>query len=331
VIVNQVNFTESIMGIFFVARDRGTVKPAAPFTPEVAVERLHKAFEGIGTNDDLFIEVATKHNYEQRVTIKATYKGKYGKDLISKIKSELTGHYQDTAVAMFTDPEEFIVENIHEAIKGIGTDEQSLIGLLVGRSNEEMEAIRKEYFKKYNKALEEVLRGELSGDFRKLMIAVILAKRDHNLVVELVKAEADARRLHTGGIKLGDDSIFEQILTTRSYPQLRATFESFKKVAGIDIKDAIKKEYSGDMEDGLCALVDCIRSEAEFFAHHLHNAFKGAGTDDKKLIRIVVLRSEIDMQDIKVAYQAAYKKSLADSIKSETSKDYRKLLLHLID
>jgi len=319
------------MPVFYISKDRGTVKPAVPFTPEAAVERLHKAFKGVGTDDKVVCEVFTKHNYEQRLILKKLYKEKFGKDLIKVIKDELGGNYEDVGVALFTDPEEYIVENIHEAVKGAGTDEQSLIGLLIGRSNEEMTEIRKEFVKKYGKPLEEVLRSELSGEFRKLMVAVILAKRDHNLVVELIKAEADARRLQTGGIKLGNDTIFEEILTTRSYPQLKATFQAFKKVAGKDIKDAIKKEYSGDMEDGLCAMVDCIVSEPEFYAHRLHHAFKGAGTKDKVLIRIIVLRSEIDMQDIKAIYQAQYGKSLADSIKSETKGDYEKILLNLID
>ena len=42
---------------------------------------------------------------------------------------------------------------------------------------------------------------------------------------------------------------------------------------------------------------------------------KGLGTDERSLIRIMVLRSERDMQDIKREFQLKYKKSLESFLK----------------
>lgn len=42
---------------------------------------------------------------------------------------------------------------------------------------------------------------------------------------------------------------------------------------------------------------------------------KGLGTTDKTLVRIMVLRSEIDMNDIKTEFQKMYKQSLESFIK----------------
>jgi annexin D len=57
---------------------------------------------------------------------------------------------------------------------------------------------------------------------------------------------------------------------------------------------------------------------------------KGLGTDDMTLIRVVVTRTEIDMQYIKAEYLKKYKKPLAEAINSETSGNYRTFLLSLV-
>lgn len=62
----------------------------------------------------------------------------------------------------------------------------------------------------------------------------------------------------------------------------------------------------------------------------LHKAMKGLGTDDTTLIRVIVSRTEIDMQYIKAEYLKKYKKTLNDAVQSETSGHYRTFLLSLL-
>ena len=57
-----------------------------------------------------------------------------------------------------------------------------------------------------------------------------------------------------------------------------------------------------------------VRSKAAFFAERLHDSMAGMGTKDKALIRIMVTRCEVDMVDIKNAFQAKYGKTLESFI-----------------
>lgn len=58
---------------------------------------------------------------------------------------------------------------------------------------------------------------------------------------------------------------------------------------------------------------------------------KGAGTRHKALIRIMVSRSEVDMNDIKAFYQKKYGVSLCQAILDETKGDYEKILVALVE
>ena len=57
---------------------------------------------------------------------------------------------------------------------------------------------------------------------------------------------------------------------------------------------------------------------------------KGIGTDDSRLMRVIVTRAELDLQYIKAVYISQYGKSLKDAVRSDTSGHYKDFLLALL-
>lgn len=87
------------------------------------------------------------------------------------------------------------------------------------------------------------------------------------------------------------------------------------RITGHSLEKAIRNEFSGDILDGLLAILQCVTNKSEFFAQRLHKSMAGFGTNDNQLIRLVVTRCEIDMNDIKGAFQRLYSKPLKSWIK----------------
>ena len=56
-------------------------------------------------------------------------------DLVSCLKDELTGDFEELIVALMYTPTEYDVHSLHTALEGPGTRESSLIGILCSRSN----------------------------------------------------------------------------------------------------------------------------------------------------------------------------------------------------
>lgn len=86
-------------------------------------------------------------------------------------------------------------------------------------------------------------------------------------------------------------------------------------MTGHSLRKAIENEFSGDIKDGLIAILQCTTNKAEFFAERLHKSMAGIGTNDRQLIRVIVTRCEVDLNDIKAAYERLFSKSLRSWIK----------------
>ena len=182
--------------------------------------------------------------------------------------------------------------------------------------------------------MEKDIVDDTSGDFRRLMVALLQGDRDESTTFDPVAAKEDAKALYDAGEgkKFGtEESVFNRIICTRSFAHLRAVFEAYKSFSKKDIEDALKSEMSGDVLRGFLAVVRCIRNKHGYFALALYKSMKGLGTDDKALVRIVVSRCEIDMVQIKEEFQKKYSQSLAQFIKDDTSGDYCDLLLRLVN
>ncbi|XP_077004555.1 annexin A1 [Tamandua tetradactyla] len=307
------------------------VSPYPTFNPSSDVRALHKAITVKGVDEATIIDILTKRNNAQRQEIKAAYLQEIGKPLDGDLKKALKGHLEEVVLALLKTPAQFDADELYAAMKGLGTDEDTLIEILASRTNREIRDINRVYRDELKRDLAKDITSDTSGDFQKALLSLAKGDRAEDLSVNDDLADSDARALYEAGErrKGTDVNVFTTILTTRSYPQLRRTFQKYIKYSKHDMNKVLDLEMKGDIETCLTAIVKCATCKPSFFAEKLHHAMKGIGTRHKTLIRIMVSRSEIDMNDIKVFYQKMYGVSLCQAILDETSGDYEKILVAL--
>lgn len=301
------------------------------FDAPADAEALHAAMKGLGTDEDTITGIITNRSNAQRQEMKEQFQQMFGKKLTDSLKSELGGHYEDVVLALFKKPYEYEASELHHAIKGAGTDEGCLIEILCTRSNAEIEEIKAAYKKLYGNKLEEDIDSDTSGNFGRLMFSLVQAARSEDEGVDDDLAVEDANALIEAGEACWgtDESRFNVILAQRSFDQLAATFDQYETISEKTMEEAIKSEMSGDVERAFLAVVEAVRCIPRYFATRLYKSMKGAGTDDRTLIRVMVSRSEVDLQYVKDQFEGLYEQSLEAFINDDCSGDYRKCLLLL--
>jgi annexin A7/11 len=65
---------------------------------------------------------------------------------------------------------------LRKATKGLGTDDSTLIRILVTRAEIDLQKIEEEFLKKYKRPLPEVVHSETSGHYRAFLLSLLGSK-----------------------------------------------------------------------------------------------------------------------------------------------------------
>uniref|UniRef100_A0A8C9Y992 Annexin n=1 Tax=Sander lucioperca TaxID=283035 RepID=A0A8C9Y992_SANLU len=298
---------------------RPTVRPAPSFDPAADAQALRKAMKGFGTDEDAIIDIVAQRSNAQRQEIRQAFKSLLGRDLMKDLKSELSKNLERLIIGLMLTPAEFDAKMMRKAMEGAGTDEHSLIEILVTRSNEEILAMNAAYKNAYKKSMEEALHSDTSGFFCRILVSLVQGAREEGPADE-ERASADAQELADACNAESDEMElkFMSILCTRSFPHLRKVFQEFVRCSNKDIEQVIRNEMSGDVKNAFCAIVRSVKNQPSYFADRLYKAMKGLGTDDRALIRIMVSRSEVDLFNIRKEFKDTHDVSLHEFIQVET-------------
>ena len=293
---------------------------------EEAGDLLYNSLDGRNKDEAVF-NVIQNTNLEKRIQICNYFARTYGKSLYSELKSKLNGHFKGIAIHLFLHPITYIAKSLKKGLKGFGSDETVVLEVLTSYDQEELKQIEDAFNTETGKELSKEIEKNFSGVLKKNLLNLLNIPRGINSIPNNEKCQKLANLLTEVGESnwAGDENIFKEVFIQSSPEELVLIGRYYLKKTGINMLDAIDQKVSGKNRTLLREVLFNNIVPEELYAEKIYYAIKGLGTNNTVLNRVLILRNEIDMDDIKEFYNKKYKVTLKDDIKGDTSGIYEKL------
>ncbi|XP_061127469.1 annexin A6 isoform X1 [Syngnathus typhle] len=313
-----------------------------------------------GTDEAKFIMILGNRSVTHLRMVFDAYEKIGEKSIEQSIKSELSGDFERLMLAVvqcIRSVPMFFAKRLYKSMKGLGTDDNTLIRIMICRAEIDMLDIRECFRLGYEKSLYNMIKDDTSGDYKKTLLnlcggdddlageffpeaAQIAYKMWETSSMTKVKlrptvfpysnfdpaADAQALRKAMKGFGTDEDAIID-IVAHRSNAQRQEIRQTFKSLLGRDLMKDLKSELSKNLER---LIIGLMLTPAEFDAKMMMKAIEGAGTDEHALIEILVTRNNEEIQAMNAAVQEAYKQSLETAIQSDTSGHFCRILVSLV-
>ena len=308
-----------------------TQPPVLP-SPREDAKKLHKAFKGLGCDTTSVIQILAHRISEQRDLIQQEYETTYSEPLSKRLSSEIHGHLKKALLLWLLDPPTRDANIVRNALTSPVVDNQAITEIICSRNPSQLRRLKEVYLSTYHSSIENDIEKQTSGDHKKLLLAYVSTPRYEGHELDKMLVEEDAKKLYKSGEKrIGtDEKTFIKIFSEGSATHLAAVNSAYNASFGNSLEKAIKKETSGSFMSGLLTILRCATNSPMYFAKILRKSMKGIGTDDSRLIRVIVTRTEIDMKHIKAAYYKKYGKPLTHAVRKDTTGHYENFLIHLL-
>lgn len=321
--------------------------PVANFNAAWDAVNLNKAL--LKSDKATITSVLCKRSLDQRMQIASAYKHSFGKTLIDEIKTKTNGSVKCLYAGLLTSLPEYscsqlkkaknrkFIENLtlsvftlsNDGLEEENHDNEILIEMMCVTSNGEIRRFLAIYQQLFNKRLEQDLRDDKSGNFKRLLSILSALKRDETGVLDLKAAKTDAYELNKNLSKSSiDKKAIIDLLAMKSFKQIKLISEQYEKLTNISLDKSIKKNISDTLKEALVAIVRVSRNPSEYYARRINKVLNNR-LDGRSISRLIISRSEVDMLDVKEEFKRIFRKTLKSSINATTHGSLRNALLTL--
>ncbi|CAE8599966.1 unnamed protein product [Polarella glacialis] len=280
--------------------------------------------------EDSLIEVLTTNTLGVCQDIIKAHQEKFGEDLsgsILKKSSEQDGwifsnNWQTAMRALMESEVDLWTRCLNDAMRGLGTDEDSLTALVCTMPDRLRDQILARYQQRYGQTLLDHITSETSFSYKKVL--EFQAKSPWDCRAQILN-EAMV------GLGTSEDQLI-RVICLCDLGERRAVKEAYQKNYEKDLVEHVKSETSGDFQKALLCLLEAEEAPFDLDAdcEAMKLAMDGWGTDETALVTLICSKSPKQMEDVNARFQELYGKSLLDRVKSETSGNFQETMMGCI-
>ncbi|KAF7686937.1 annexin A5b isoform X2 [Silurus meridionalis] len=126
-----------------------------------------------GTDEEQFVTILGNRSHEHLRKVFAEYMKLSGFQIEESITRETSGHLKELLLAVVKCARSvpaYLAECLYYAMKGTGTDDHTLIEIMVSRSEIDILDIRAEFRRMFATSLYKLIQGDTSGDYCKTLL-----------------------------------------------------------------------------------------------------------------------------------------------------------------
>ena len=214
-------------------------------------------------------------------------------------------------------------ETLRNAMKGFGTDENTLIKVVGNRTNRQRQIIKEQYKAAFGRDLISDLKSELHGKMEDAFVA---------LFTDPIEFDADSLRDALHGAGTDEDTLIE-IIASRNNQQLAAIKQCYNAKYQRDLEADIKSDVHGTLQNRLVSLLQGKRSmnpnpdqgRCAAIAKEIFDAGEAKlGTDESSFNKYFVSLSPVELICVAQHYHKLTGHTILEAIEKEFHGDSKK-------
>lgn len=217
-----------------------------------------------------------------------------------------------------------------KAMKGLGTDESTLIRVLTHLSPLEVPALKQAFQQRHGRSLEHDVEKEVSGHFEMCLLSILRGPLQND-VWSLNKA------IHGAGTK---EQLLDEVLIGRSNADMRAIKEAYQKTYHRPLEHDVRGDLSAKTQRMYEMILSATRQEesapvlpqsVDADVTELYRATEAkVGTEQLTVCAILTNRSDGQIRAIAQAYEHKYRRPLEKVLVNEFAGHMEQALVQMV-
>ena len=291
--------------------------------------------ENISTKENIIIDIIKKYNLKQRLLLRVTYDQIFPENnFLTDINTNLTHSMQfcNLVTLLFMDQVDIDCIEFKKIFDKISTNTSLILETITLNPFWYNQKLIKAYKEFYNKDLKSEIFKGFPENMRDAIITCMNTKRnDINKEIDLDEINEKVKLLIKTNPEdiLKNNEIFINIFALPSPKELIMIARIYKEKKGENLLNLIDNKLSEEEAMFLKEVIYNVCRPSEYFAYKLSDSIKGIKVDENNINRILVMRNELDMKEIRNFYQKFNNQDFDKEIANVFDGAYKELLQYL--